>query len=220
MDVQPRELRLEDLIDGQQLGGSEENRAFDSQRPPQQSLIDDCVHCGFCLSACPTYQLWGNEADSPRGRIVLMAEGLRPGSTMSQEMADHFDRCLGCMACVTACPSGVKYDSLIEATRPQVERNVTRPLQERLLRRMLFALFARPGRLRAAVPLMAAFHAMGGPNLLARAGVLSRFPKVRALVSLAPRPPLSAVTARLDYLTEAKGPRRARVGLLQGCVQR
>ena len=91
--------------------------AFDTQRPPQQELINDCVHCGFCLDSCPTYVLWAQEADSPRGRIVLMDEGLNDASELTPEMATHFDRCLGCMACVTACPSGVQYDRLIEQTR-------------------------------------------------------------------------------------------------------
>ncbi len=97
--------------------------AFDSHRPPEAELIDDCVHCGFCLDTCPTYVLWGAEADSPRGRIVLISEGLNEAATLSDEMVTHFDRCLGCMACVTACPSGVQYDRLIERVRPQVERH-------------------------------------------------------------------------------------------------
>src|SRR6267142_1307253 len=84
---------------------------------PQRELIDDCVHCGFCLPHCPTYQSWGEEMDSPRGRIDLM-RGLRTGQIqMTPTVAAHFDRCLGCMACVTACPSGVRYDILIEETR-------------------------------------------------------------------------------------------------------
>ena len=89
--------------------------AWDSERPPEPSLIDDCVHCGFCLPTCPTYSLWGEEADSPRGRIVLMDEGHH--SQLSAPMVGHLDNCLGCMACVTACPSGVQYDRLIEDTR-------------------------------------------------------------------------------------------------------
>ena len=90
--------------------------AFDDHRPPRLDLINDCVHCGFCLSTCPTYVLWGEEADSPRGRIYLMETGLA-GEPMTDSMVQHFDRCLGCMACVTACPSGVRYDRLIEDTR-------------------------------------------------------------------------------------------------------
>src|SRR6516164_2467355 len=81
-----------------------------------RSVIDDCVHCGFCLPACPTYQLWGEEMDSPRGRIHLITQILETGQG-SAAAAEHFDRCLGCMACVTACPSGVQYDQLIEAAR-------------------------------------------------------------------------------------------------------
>ena len=80
------------------------------------------MHCGFCLPTCPTYVLWNEEMDSPRGRIVLMSEGLQEGSELSDTMVGHFDNCLGCMACVTACPSGVRYDLLIEDTRQQVER--------------------------------------------------------------------------------------------------
>ena len=81
-----------------------------------RELAGDCVHCGFCLPACPTYQLWGEEMDSPRGRIHLITQILASGAG-TQATAEHFDRCLGCMACMTACPSGVQYDQLIEAAR-------------------------------------------------------------------------------------------------------
>src|SRR5437870_13569402 len=118
--------------DTRQKGTSQPmGRAFDQHNPPSPELIDDCVHCGFCLPTCPTYVLWGEEMDSPRGRIVLMNDGLVPGSEMTDAMVTHLDRCLGCMACVTACPSGVQYGRLIEAARPQVERNHTRSRSER-----------------------------------------------------------------------------------------
>ena len=81
-----------------------------------RDLAGDCVHCGFCLPACPTYSLWGEEMDSPRGRIHLITQVL-DGEELSTAAAEHFDRCLGCMACMTACPSGVQYDRLIEAAR-------------------------------------------------------------------------------------------------------
>ena len=99
--------------------------AFDARRAPQQELVDDCVHCGFCLDTCPTYVLWANEADSPRGRIVLMDQALNGPGPLSDETVLHLDRCLGCMACVSSCPSGVRYDRLIERVRPQVERVVS-----------------------------------------------------------------------------------------------
>jgi glycolate oxidase iron-sulfur subunit len=95
--------------------------AFDEHHPPDAALIGDCVHCGFCLPTCPTYVLWGEEMDSPRGRIYLMKEGLE-GEPMTDSMVSHWDACLGCMSCVTACPSGVQYDRLIEQTRAQVDR--------------------------------------------------------------------------------------------------
>ena len=94
--------------------------------PPDPELIKDCVHCGFCLPTCPSYAVFEDEMDSPRGRIVLMRVGHEEGETISPEMVTHFDRCLGCMACVTACPSGVQYDKLIERVRPQIERSQAR----------------------------------------------------------------------------------------------
>src|SRR2546421_7525531 len=143
-------------------------RAFDDIRPPQPELIDDCVHCGFCLPTCPTYSLWGEEMDSPRGRIVLMKEGLEEGSELSPTLVTHIDRCLGCMACVTACPSGVRYDKLIEDTRAQIERNFERPQEQQALRRAIFELFPYPSRLRALVPALSAARRLGLTRLARR----------------------------------------------------
>src|SRR5918998_3665944 len=134
---------------------------FDARHPPQEELIADCVHCGFCLPSCPTYQVWEEEMDSPRGRIVLMRQGLEEGSELSAALVTHIDRCLGCMACVTACPSGVQYDKLIEDTRAQIERNWERSPRERAMKRAIFETFPHPARLRAMVPLLAAAKALG-----------------------------------------------------------
>jgi glycolate oxidase iron-sulfur subunit len=188
-------------------------RAFDPHRAPDAELIADCVHCGFCLPTCPTYVLWGEEMDSPRGRIVLMDRGLKDGSSMSATMVEHLDRCLGCMACVTACPSGVQYDRLIEATRPQVERNFKRSVKERAWRKLVFATFTHPGRLRALVPAMVAQRRLGLARL--------RLPKrLKTLAELAPETKLSAMWRRVPAVSRPKGSAKARVGLLQGCVQR
>src|SRR5260370_826214 len=89
-----------------------------------RGVAKDCVPCGFCLPACPTYQLWAEEMDSPRGRISLVNQIL-DGAELSASAAEHFDRCLGCMACMTACPSGVQYDQLIEAARAWTEEAVS-----------------------------------------------------------------------------------------------
>ena len=96
-------------------------------RYPSRALIDKCVHCGFCLPTCPTYLLWGEEMDSPRGRIYLMKAGLEGRAEMTASFVQHFDRCLGCLACVTACPSGVQYAPLIEKSRVQIERQLRTP---------------------------------------------------------------------------------------------
>jgi len=186
--------------------------AFDTQRPPDPDLIDDCVHCGFCLDTCPTYVLWGAEADSPRGRIVLMNDGLTSDAPMSDEMVNHFDRCLGCMACVTACPSGVQYDRLIERVRPQVERNHQRSAGERAVRRLLYETLPHPKRLRALAPFLAAGR---------RIGLESRLPeRLSVLAKVAPRAPTGAAKLQVPERTPAVGPQRGRVGLLLGCVQR
>src|SRR6202000_615537 len=87
-----------------------------------RSVVKDCVHCGFCLPACPTYALWGEEMDSPRGRIWMMRKSAQGDAPLDQNFRIHMDNCLGCMACMTACPSGVEYNKLIEDTRGQVER--------------------------------------------------------------------------------------------------
>ncbi len=199
-------------------------RAFDEHRPPDADLIKDCIHCGFCLPTCPSYLVWGEEMDSPRGRIVLMRQGLEPGSTMDP-IARHFDRCLGCMACVTACPSGVRYDRLIEATRPQVERNTHRPWTERAFRRACFELFTHPGRLRALAPLAVVSRRAGLEERLRPR--LGRFPRLAALAGLTPDVGLRSLWRRLPIRTPAAtagppgaGPTRGRVGFLQGCVQR
>ena len=179
--------------------------AWDDTRPPELDLIKDCVHCGFCLPTCPSYAVFEEEMDSPRGRIVLMRIGHEEGSEVSAEMTTHLDRCLGCMACVTACPSGVQYDRLIERARPQVERHGPRSRRERLLRKGIFALFTHPGRLRAAVPFMA---------------LQQRLPVKVPFGELAPRVPVRAALRRLPEVTPAAGERRGRVALMQGCVQR
>ncbi len=188
--------------------------AFDAHRPPSQDLVDDCVHCGFCLPTCPTYSLWGEEMDSPRGRIYLMNQGLN-GEPMTDSMVQHFDACLGCMACVTACPSGVQYDKLIEATRAQVERRHRRSLSDRLLRALVFALFPYPRRLRLLRGPLRVYQWSRLSRLVGR--LLARMPRLAALEALAPQ---LGRRAKIPERLPATGPRRAVVGMLLGCVQR
>jgi glycolate oxidase iron-sulfur subunit len=179
------------------------------------------VHCGFCLPACPTYLLWHEEMDSPRGRIYLMKMGREGNAAWDERYVSHYDQCLGCMSCVTACPSGVKYNELIEATRPQVERHYSRPFSDRLFRWLIFSLFPHPRRLRLSVPLLWAYQRLGIRTLVHRLGFISLLPpRLRAMEALLPDVSLSALRSRLPMRILPKGEPRMRVGLMLGCVQR
>ncbi len=162
-----------------------------------RELTADCVHCGFCLPTCPTYVLWNEEMDSPRGRIHLMDARLDGTISLNATVTTHFDRCLGCMACVSACPSGVRYDRLIEATREAVEREFSRPWSDRVLRTLLFAVLPYPRRLHLAFALAPLGRAIPG--------------RLGAAASLAPR----RRSARLPAPIAGGRP----VGMLTGCVQ-
>ena len=213
---------------------------FDTMHPPDRALIDKCVHCGFCLPSCPTYVLWGEEMDSPRGRIYLMKAGLEGRTEMTPAFVSHFDACLGCMACVTSCPSGVQYAPLIEATRAQIERRYPRSLADRLFRGAIFAVFPFPNRLRLALLPLALVQKTIGWNrghrktrrdaddlsLRSRRAlrflpdVAALFARVGAMLSLAPKVTVGSLFASTPARTAAAGETRLTVGLLTGCVQR
>jgi len=198
-----------------------ETGIFDSHHPPADELISDCVHCGFCLPTCPTYALWGEEMDSPRGRIYLAKLGKEGAVPFDDTYVQHFDACLGCMACVTACPSGVQYDKIIEAVRPQIERNYRRKPADRLFREAIFAMFPYPSRLRVAAVGGALYQRVNGHRLLERTGILALLPRqLQTLEALLPPARLSTVARRQPGFIPAVGPRRRRVGMLTGCVQR
>ena len=189
-----------------------------SRHGPDPDLISQCVHCGFCLPACPTYVLWKSEMDSPRGRIYLMKMASEEGMRLSPDWVRHMDTCLGCVSCMTACPSGVDYGKLIEATRVQVEQQHRRSMGERLHRRMLFSLFPHPQRLRLVRPILAAYQKSGLQSLLRRAGILKLLPeRLQAMEALAPK---VGKRHSIAEITPAEGRKRLRVGLLLGCVQR
>jgi glycolate oxidase iron-sulfur subunit len=204
-----------------------------------REVAKDCVHCGFCLPTCPTYQLWGQEMDSPRGRIYLVNEIL-DGAPLSESAAEHFDRCLGCMACVTACPSGVQYDQLIEAARvwtedarsgvqpaagqaaradavPAVLPAGKRTVGDRVARTAIFSLFPYPRRLRALTAPLRTAQRTGLDRRLARSSLPGRVsPTLGAALRLAPP---AAASRPLPERVAARGTRRAVVGMLTGCVQ-
>ena len=191
---------------------------YDAHHPPSRELIDQCVHCGFCLPACPTYLLWKEEMDSPRGRIYLMKMAAEGAATINETWVGHFDACLGCMACMTACPSGVDYAKLIEATRAQIERRYARPAAEKRFRRLLLSVFTHPNRLRALLLPLRLYQKTGLQALVRRVGIPKLLPaRWRAMEALLPQLPAQET---LPELIPAQGERRRRVGLLLGCVQR
>jgi glycolate oxidase iron-sulfur subunit len=190
-------------------------------RSPERPLYEDCVHCGFCLPACPTWVSWAEEMDSPRGRIDLL-RGLAEGRlAWSGPVARHFDRCLGCLACVPACPSGVRYDILIEKARAERERTLPRRDFDRLYRELLFSLLPYPSRLRVVARLGALYDRSGLRWVVRRSGLLRLLPRrLAALESLLPESRSDAAGDRLPPRVAPVGRKRARVALVAGCVQR
>ncbi|HEV3289506.1 MAG TPA: heterodisulfide reductase-related iron-sulfur binding cluster [Streptosporangiaceae bacterium] len=190
------------------------------------SVVSDCVHCGFCLPACPTYQLWGEEMDSPRGRIHLISQALH-GAQLTEAATGHLDRCLGCMACLPACPSGVRYDRLIEAARtwteeppPGLTPAPARSRRERALRAAIFATFPYPRRLRALLAPLRGAQWARLDQLAGRSRAAQRLaPELSSALRLAPGRGVAARQPALPARVPARGERRAVVGMLTGCVQ-
>jgi glycolate oxidase iron-sulfur subunit len=206
-----------------QITAPHQPSAFDAHNPPEPAVMDKCVHCGFCLPACPTYVLWGEEMDSPRGRIWMMRKGALGEAQLDTTFQTHIDNCLGCMACMTACPSGVEYNKLIEDTRGQVERqaerNHTRPLTDRLFRKLLFATFPHPRRLRILGLPLAVFQRTGLQRLVRASGLLKLLPsRLQAMEALLPPVPLNPFHSLPATVAPRTSP-RGRVGMLTGCVQ-
>ncbi|MDA0267378.1 MAG: (Fe-S)-binding protein [Cyanobacteria bacterium] len=194
---------------------------FDPQQPPAQPLIDACVHCGFCLTTCPSYRVLGKESDSPRGRIYLMDAINKGEATLSPTSVEHFDSCLGCLACTTACPSGVQYDQLIAAVRPQIQRNHPRSRPEQLFRQLIFSLFPYPDRLRLLLAPLGLYQLLRVSKLVQRSGFLKRLsPNLAAMESLLPKVTPQSFQDNLPEVVPAQGKRRYRVGMILGCVQR
>lgn len=194
---------------------------FDHQKPPAQPLIDACVHCGFCLTTCPSYRILGKESDSPRGRIYLMDAINKGEADLTPTSVEHFDSCLGCLACTTACPSGVQYDQLIAAVRPQIQRNHPRSRPEQLFRQLIFSLFPYPDRLRLLLAPLGLYQLLRVSKLVQRSGLLKRLsPNLAAMESLLPQVTPQSFQDNLPEVVPAQGERRYRVGMILGCVQR
>ena len=173
-------------------------------------VLRACVHCGFCTATCPTYQVLGDELDSPRGRIYLIKDMLENERVPDEKTVKHIDRCLSCLACMTTCPSGVHYMHLVDHARAYIEDNYRRPLMDRVLRWTLAQILPYPGRFRLA--LLAA--KMGRPFK----GMMPD-PRLRAMLEMAPRqiPPVSKNDDPQVFHAPAK---KMRVALMTGCAQK
>ena len=196
-------------------------KGFDNSNPPDPKLIDSCVHCGFCLATCPSYRILGKEMDSPRGRIYLM-DAINEGKiALNPATVEHFDSCLGCLACVSTCPSGVQYDKLISATRHQVERNYNRSLPDKLVRQLIFSLFPNPDLLRILLFPLLVYQKLGISKVLQATGLIKAIsPRLAAMESILPEITLKSFQDNLPDIIPAKGEKRYRVGVILGCVQR
>ena len=174
-------------------------------------VLRSCVHCGLCTATCPTYQILGDELDSPRGRIYLIKDMLETGRAADARTVTHIDRCLGCLACKTTCPSGVDYMHLLDHARDHIERTYRRPLIDRLLRATLAHILPYPTRFRLA--LLGAKIARPFRHLIPDA-------RLRAMLEMAPAqvPPVSRNDDPQWF--PALGPRRMTVALMTGCAQR
>jgi glycolate oxidase iron-sulfur subunit len=195
-------------------------RTLDEHHFPDAELLNACVHCGFCLQTCSTYALWGKEQDSPRGRIHLMNMAIAGEVGVSELYVSHFDHCLGCLACASSCPSGIQYGRLIEAMRAQVEQQYRRPLHERALRKMIAAVFSRPGRMRKLILPLRAYQRLGLQKLAHAIGLMALLPpSLRAMEQMLPDLRHRDPSVTLPPRIAAQGKKRRRVALLTGCVQ-
>ena len=188
-----------------------EAQLADPKLAEANKILRSCVHCGFCTATCPTYQVLGDELDSPRGRIYLIKEMLESGRAADARTVTHIDRCLSCLACVSTCPSGVDYMHLIDQARVYVEKTYRRPWHDRALRWVLAKVIPHPTRFRLA--LLAAKIGRPFAPLIPDA-------RLRAMLAMAPKtiPPVSRNDDPQTFA--ATGERRMRVALMTGCAQK
>ena len=178
-------------------------------------VLRSCVHCGLCTATCPTFQLLGDELDSPRGRIYLIKDMLETNRPATEEVVRHVDRCLSCLSCMSTCPSGVNYMHLVDHARAYIERTYRRPLAERWMLALLGWLIPRPAMFRLALVGAGVARPLG--RLIPGQGMLSR--RLRAVIALAPSNLPGPDPNEGPKTHPAAGPRKARVALLAGCAQ-
>jgi glycolate oxidase iron-sulfur subunit len=185
---------------------------------PEYEDYSRCVHCGLCSNQCPTYRLWGREADSPRGRIKQMALVDQGRLELGDSFVLHIDRCLNCRTCESACPSGVEYGQLLERARSQIEQKYKRPFFSRLARDFVYRrLLPFPGRIAASARLLKIYQ-RSGLAILARATGILRLLGLQERERLLPQIDSDFFFSEVGKTFPAKGSRRARVALFAGCI--
>ena len=193
--------------------------AFDVVDAPSMDGLRACVHCGICLPQCPTYRVLGEEMDSPRGRVYLMRAAAEGRAELTPGLARHLDLCLGCRACETACPSGVPFGQLLEATRAQLDRKRVRARESaHATLEWALSIFPHPDRLGALLWPLRLYQASGLRTLVRASGILAPFKRLQAMDALLPR--VLPGASSLPELIPARGRARGRAALLTGCVQR
>ena len=191
---------------------------FSATDKPEYEDYSRCVHCGLCSNHCPTYRLWGREADSPRGRIKQMSLVDQGRLELGESFVTHIDRCLNCRACETACPSGVEYGKLLELARAQIEQKYKRPLISRIARDVVYRrLLPYPQRIALAAQLLK-FYQRSGIAGIARATGILRLLGLHEREQLMPKIDSEFFFSELGKTFPARGSRRARVALFAGCV--
>src|SRR5277367_4527716 len=191
---------------------------FTSVDKPEYADYSRCVHCGLCLNHCPTYRLWGEEADSPRGRIRQMALVDQGRVELGPDFVTHIERCLDCRACETACPSGVEYGKLVEVARAQIEQKYKRPLASRIARDCVYRrLLPYPRRIAAAARLLRVYQRSGLAALARGSGILNLL-GLRDRERLLPKIDSKFSFDDLGKTFPAQGQKRARVAFFAGCV--
>jgi glycolate oxidase iron-sulfur subunit len=191
---------------------------FTNLDKPEYTDYSRCVHCGLCLNYCPTYRLWHNEADSPRGRIRQIQLVDQGRLELGEAFVRHIDRCLDCRACETACPSGVEYGKLVEAARAQIEQQYRRPVASRLARDFVYRrLLPYPRRIATVASILRLYQRSGLAALAHRTGVL-RWLGLESRERLLPAIDSEFFFHEMGKTFPAKGPRRARVALFAGCI--
>jgi len=193
--------------------------AFDALDPPAMDKLSDCVHCGFCLPACPTYLVLGNEMDSPRGRIYLMRSAAEGRIGIGESFARHMNLCLVCRACETACPSGVEYGHLMEAARGQIERQYEYGFADRVFRKFVLHTVTNRALLQMLLAPLRAYQRLRVQRVVRASGVLKLLGRWGAMEAFMPVMPDPTLSHNFPEVTPAVGMRRGRVALLLGCAQ-